>query len=90
MASRLSSARNRPIHESSNLQKRPSNTPNGKDTSRTSLSDVVRHKRKKAPSNRWWRISDEKIKEAKTSDVLGMQKEVYMLFYELEREEDKS
>lgn len=36
-------------------------------------------------NNRWWRISDEKIKECKTSDVLGMQKEVYLLFYEQER-----
>ncbi|KAK8192717.1 hypothetical protein M8818_007889 [Zalaria obscura] len=33
--------------------------------------------------NRWWRISDEKIKESKTADVLGMQKEVYLLFYEM-------
>jgi ubiquitin carboxyl-terminal hydrolase 16 len=35
--------------------------------------------------NRWWRISDDKIKESKTSKVLGMQKEVYLLFYELDR-----
>lgn len=35
--------------------------------------------------NRWWRISDDKIKESKTSEVLGMQKEVYLLFYELDR-----
>lgn len=41
-------------------------------------------KRKKA-LDRWWRVSDEKVKEARTSDVLGMQKEVYLLFYELER-----
>ena len=34
---------------------------------------------------RWWRISDDKIKESKTSEVLGMQKEVYLLFYELDR-----
>ncbi len=34
---------------------------------------------------RWWRISDDKIKEASTRDVLGMQREVYLLFYELER-----
>jgi ubiquitin carboxyl-terminal hydrolase 16 len=40
--------------------------------------------RKRNASNRWWRISDEKIKECKTGDVLGMQKEVYMLFYELQ------
>lgn len=43
------------------------------------------HLKKKQKSNRWWRISDDKIKEAKTSDVLGMQKEVYLLFYEMER-----
>lgn len=55
-----------------------------KDTSRTSIT-----KRKRNPSNRWWRISDEKIKECKTGDVLGMQKEVYMLFYELEPREEE-
>jgi ubiquitin carboxyl-terminal hydrolase 16 len=32
-------------------------------------------------------VSDEKVREAKTSEVLGMQKEVYLLFYELESEE---
>ena len=39
----------------------------------------------KRPSDRWWRISDEKVKEANTREVLGMQREVYLLFYELER-----
>lgn len=58
-------------------------------TSRNSLSEAVRSRRKKTANNRWWRISDEKIKEAKTSDVLGMQKEVYMLFYELEKDDEK-
>ncbi len=33
-------------------------------------------------TDRWWRISDEKIKESRTAEVLGMQKEVYLLFYE--------
>ena len=47
--------------------------------------DTSRLKRKKKTSDRWWRISDDKIKECKTSDVLGMQKEVYMLFYEMEK-----
>ncbi|ETN47056.1 uncharacterized protein HMPREF1541_01246 [Cyphellophora europaea CBS 101466] len=42
-------------------------------------------RRRKKGAERWWRISDEKVKEARTSDVLGMQKEVYLLFYELER-----
>ena len=43
--------------------------------------------KKKKQSNRWWRISDEKAKEAKTSEVLAMQREVYLLFYELEKDE---
>ncbi|KAK1757557.1 ubiquitin c-terminal hydrolase [Echria macrotheca] len=34
--------------------------------------------------DKWWRISDDKVKLASTSDVLGMQKEVYLLFYELD------
>lgn len=42
----------------------------------------VKMGRKKGP-DRWWRISDDKIKESKTSDVLGMQREVYLLFYEI-------
>jgi len=46
---------------------------------------LVEHKRRKH-QDRWWRISDEKVKLASTSDVLGMQREVYLLFYELDRE----
>lgn len=42
-------------------------------------------KREKRQNERWWRISDEKVKESKTGEVLGMQREVYLLFYELER-----
>jgi ubiquitin carboxyl-terminal hydrolase 16 len=49
----------------------------------TGVSSRLRRRRK--PMDRWWRISDEKIKECKTSDVLGMQREVYLLFYELEK-----
>ncbi|EKD15763.1 uncharacterized protein L3040_003121 [Drepanopeziza brunnea f. sp. 'multigermtubi'] len=52
----------------------------------TTNASMVNRIRKRNPSNRWWRISDDKIKESKTSDVLGMQREVYLLFYELERE----
>ncbi|KAI1759568.1 cysteine proteinase [Hypoxylon sp. FL1150] len=58
-------------------------TANGKAL--TSAPKGSRPKRRKQ-NDRWWRISDEKIKEAKTSEVLGMQREVYLLFYELERE----
>ncbi|KAK6083185.1 ubiquitin carboxyl-terminal hydrolase [Seiridium cupressi] len=46
--------------------------------------DSAAKPRKKKQPERWWRISDEKVKEAKTSEVLGMQREVYLLFYELE------
>ncbi|KAG8525994.1 uncharacterized protein KY384_000756 [Bacidia gigantensis] len=51
----------------------------------SSLVEVSRLKRKKKPIDRWWRISDDKIKECKLSEVLGMTKGVYMLFYEMER-----
>jgi ubiquitin carboxyl-terminal hydrolase 16 len=47
-------------------------------------SNPLKRRSKKA-SNRWWGISDDKVKESKTSDVLGKQKEVYLLFYELDR-----
>lgn len=51
--------------------------------------DFGRLKRRKKTSDRWWRISDEKIKECTTSEVLAMQKDVYMLFYEIERPEER-
>lgn len=47
--------------------------------------DASKAKRKIKPSTeKWWRVSDEKVRESKTSEVLGMQKEVYMIFYEIE------
>lgn len=39
-------------------------------------------KKNKGVDSRWWRISDDSVKEVKTGDVLGLQKEVYLLFYE--------
>lgn len=42
-------------------------------------------RQQKQQRSRWWRISDDKIKEATTRDVLGMQREVYLLFYEIAR-----
>lgn len=44
------------------------------------------HKKQRKTAERWWRISDEKIKEASTRELLGMQREVYLLFYEVERD----
>ncbi|CAF9923859.1 MAG: hypothetical protein GOMPHAMPRED_003469 [Gomphillus americanus] len=46
---------------------------------------IPEHKPKKKIEDRWWRISDDKVKECRTHDVLNMQREVYMLFYEMER-----
>lgn len=43
-------------------------------------------RRRKPAAEKWWRVSDEKVRESKTSEVLGMQKEVYLLFYELEKD----
>ncbi|KAE8366831.1 cysteine proteinase [Aspergillus caelatus] len=51
----------------------------------TSSGPTSRLRRRRKANDRWWRISDEKVKECKTSDVLGMQKEVYLLFYEMEK-----
>src|SRR5690606_22049749 len=39
-------------------------------------------KRKHKLENKWWRISDAEIREVNTKDVLAMEKEAYMLFYE--------
>ncbi|TLD13500.1 uncharacterized protein PgNI_03026 [Pyricularia grisea] len=47
-----------------------------------------RRKKAKNQDNMWWRLSDEKVKEATTKDVLGMQREVYLLFYEMEKEDE--
>ena len=68
------------------LSPEPKSRPSTATTSKSSAMDVSRLKRKKRPVDRWWRISDDKVKECKTSDVLSMQREVYMLFYEVEKE----
>ena len=56
-----------------------------KTTKSLGSMDMNRFKRKKRPDDRWWKISDEKVLECKTADVLAMQRDVYMLFYEMER-----
>ncbi|PHH67180.1 hypothetical protein CDD81_2949 [Ophiocordyceps australis] len=48
------------------------------------LKSQLGRRKRKSPADKWWRVSDEKVREAKTSEVLDMQREVYMLFYELE------
>lgn len=64
-------------------QRKHSNTPLSKNACE---ADGGRLRRRKKTNDRWWRISDEKVKECKTSDVLAMQKEVYLLFYEIDKD----
>lgn len=71
------------------LNLEPKSRPATANTSKSSAMDVGRFKRKKRSVDRWWRISDDKVKECKTSDVLSMQKEVYMLFYEEGKEDSE-
>ncbi|KAK4648734.1 uncharacterized protein QC761_114290 [Podospora bellae-mahoneyi] len=54
------------------------------DTSTAKSLTTAKPRRRKV-QDRWWRISDDKVKEASTRDVLSMQREVYLLFYEMER-----
>lgn len=81
------------IFEASTLPstvEKPSEPKNLSHHKSSSSLDATRFRRKKKVHDRWWRISDDKIKECKTSDVLGMQKDVYLLFYEVERDDDDS
>ena len=71
----LPSSATNPIKPSSSSSHRPS-----------SSLDPRWFRRKKKPNDQWWRISDDKIRECKTSEVLSLQKDVYLLFYEMERE----
>ncbi|RKF77007.1 Ubiquitin carboxyl-terminal hydrolase 16 [Golovinomyces cichoracearum] len=64
----------------------PKKTEVNTNTEKAPISGSRNLRAKKKHSDRWWRISDDKIKECKTADVLGMQREVYLLFYELETE----
>jgi len=47
----------------------------------TKSSHKHRDKRKEV-DNKWWRISDDRSSDCRTKDVLAMQKEAYLLFYE--------
>ncbi|KAM5355718.1 hypothetical protein ACJ41O_002364 [Fusarium nematophilum] len=49
-------------------------------------SGMAKRSRRRKTTDKWWRVNDEKVREAKTTEVLGMQREVYLLFYELEKD----
>lgn len=91
-STRPSTASNGPTsHASVTSGPRPVSQATLKTTSSkvaNSLNEASRFRRKRKPNDRWWRISDEKIKECRTNDVLNMQKEVYLLFYELDKDFD--
>jgi len=56
----------------------------------SAAADLAKLKKKQRKANsRWWRISDDRVKETTTGQVLGMQKEVYLLFYELDQNLDE-
>lgn len=55
-------------------------------TTAAAVPAAARPPKRRRPAEKWWRVSDEKVRESKTSDVLGMQREVYLLFYELEKD----
>jgi ubiquitin carboxyl-terminal hydrolase 16 len=68
-----------------------SSTKEMKETANSAKEKVLQLSgKRKAPrkDNRWWRISDDRVRESRTSEVLGMQKEVYLLFYEIVRGEE--
>lgn len=52
---------------------------------RAAVAERLKRKPHSKGNDRWWRISDDKVSESKTKDVVDMQREVYLLFYELER-----
>ena len=41
-------------------------------------------------ARRWWRISDDKVRQSTTDAILGTQEQVYLLFYELENSTNDS
>ncbi|KAF5564172.1 ubiquitin carboxyl-terminal hydrolase 16 [Fusarium napiforme] len=64
----------------------PKQTNSSSSPPKSVTSNVAKRSRKrKSATDKWWRVNDEKVKEAKTSEVLGMQREVYLLFYELDK-----
>lgn len=57
---------------------------------RTHVSPTKSKRRGKGPVDKWWRISDQEVKQTKLSQVLSMEREVYLLFYTLENEQSEA
>ncbi|OAQ98828.1 hypothetical protein LLEC1_07640 [Akanthomyces lecanii] len=84
--SRLTSGKHDGGSKTGSPKLRPQSQPQPQ-TAHSLTASIKRTKPKRAKQHldRWWRVSDEKVREAKTGEVLSMQKEVYLLFYELEK-----
>ncbi|KAH9429312.1 hypothetical protein MCOR02_010718 [Pyricularia oryzae] len=93
-SSRSGSKRRGTVGEDQQQQQQPNGGGTSKPATASSSSPLAktssRRKKAKNQDNMWWRLSDEKVKEATTKDVLGMQREVYLLFYEMEKEDEAS
>lgn len=82
----------RPSHSDSTVtmsifrSPRKSQTSSNETGAVSSISSAAKVRRKKKSDDRWFRISDDKVKECKTSDVLSKRESVYLLFYEMERD----
>ncbi|OAA77974.1 Peptidase C19, ubiquitin carboxyl-terminal hydrolase 2 [Akanthomyces lecanii RCEF 1005] len=84
--SRLTSGKHDGGSKTGSPKLRPQSQPQSQAAhSLTGSIKRTKPKRAKQHLDRWWRVSDEKVREAKTGEVLSMQKEVYLLFYELEK-----
>lgn len=84
--SRLTSGKNDGGSKTASPKLRPQSQPQPQAAHQlTGSIKRTKPKRAKQHLDRWWRVSDEKVREAKTGEVLNMQKEVYLLFYELEK-----
>lgn len=71
-----------PINSRDNSSREPLTSTDGIARFKNNLTSRINKRTAKREQERWWRISDDKVRECNTQDVLSLQKEVYMLFYE--------
>lgn len=84
--SRSSTPKSPPTSSSQAIKTNTSSMTTSKVTLGNTNTTTMPRRTKKKANDKWWRISDDKVKDATTKDVLSFQREVYLLFYELERE----
>lgn len=78
-------AQDAPSRRTSLLSPPRSGVSLGKESDRAAQRETLRRRKKESEArDKWWRMSDDKVKECRTSAVLGMQRDAYLLFYELQ------